>query len=283
MTAPRARSPGPAPVRDAGQGGAGLDVAVTVFTEVRARLFGIGYRMLGSVVEAEDVLQETWIRWHTTDRSVVRNPHAFLTTTTTRLAINVLQSGRTRHETCAGPWLAALVDMSHGASGHSTNGHGASGYGVNGHSPALGVEQAADLEVAVLVLLERLTPTERAAYVLREAFDYAYADIANIVQLSQAAARQLVSRARKHIDSGRRSTVLAAQRRALLEAFVAAARSGDLARLERLFVEDVAGRADSVGRADVAVRPAEVRVAPREATPPGRTGCRPASSGPASR
>lgn len=236
MTAPRAPSPSSpghekpgherAGHERAGHGGASLDAAVAVFTEARPRLFGIGYRMLGSVVEAEDVLQETWIRWHATDRSVVRNPHAFLTTSTTRLAINVLHSAHTRYETCAGPWLPALVDL------HSTN----------GHSPALGVEQAEALEVAVLVLLERLTPTERAAYVLREAFDYAYVDIANIVQLSQAAARQLVSRARKHIGSGRRSTVLATQQRALLEAFVAAARFGDLARLERLFVEDVVGR-----------------------------------------
>ncbi|MGW2091391.1 sigma factor [Promicromonospora sukumoe] len=262
-------------------------MAVAVFTEARPRLFGIGYRMLGSVVEAEDVLQETWIRWHTTDRSVVRNPHAFLTTTTTRLAINVLHSARTRYETCAGPWLPALVDMSLSAS-HSA-GHRAShstGRSTSSHElsrdtapdPALGVEQAEALEVAVLVLLERLTPTERAAYVLREAFDYAYADIANVVQLSQAAARQLVSRARKHIGSGRRSTVLAAQQRALLEAFVAAARFGDLARLERLFVEavvrrgDVARRTGVVGRADgVVVRPA-VRVVGRRGYAAGSNG-----------
>ncbi|GAA2228282.1 hypothetical protein GCM10010413_25520 [Promicromonospora sukumoe] len=229
-------------------------MAVAVFTEVRPRLFGIGYRMLGSVVEAEDVLQETWIRWHTTDRSVVRNPHAFLTTTTTRLAINVLRSARTRYETCAGPWLAAQVDM----------------HGTSSQNPALGVEQAEDLEVAVLVLLERLTPTERAAYVLREAFDYAYADIANIVQLSQAAARQLVSRARKHIDSGRRSTVFAAQRRALLEALVAAARSGDLARLERLFAEDAVGRADSFNRAGVVSRAGGVGLADAAVRPAAR-------------
>ncbi|MFD7307373.1 RNA polymerase sigma-70 factor [Promicromonospora sp. NPDC059942] len=209
-----------------------LDGAAAVFTEVRPQLFGIVYRMLGSVVEAEDVLQETWIRWHTTDRAVVRNPHAFLTTTTTRLAINVLQSAHTRRETYIGPWLPEPVDTS--------------------HDPALGAERGEALDVAVLVLLERLTPTERAAYVLREAFDYAYADIADIVQLSQAAARQLVSRARKHITSGRRGTVLASRRRALLEAFVAAARAGDLTGLERLFAEDVVSRADSGG----VVRPA---------------------------
>ncbi|WP_245605740.1 sigma-70 family RNA polymerase sigma factor, partial [Promicromonospora kroppenstedtii] len=171
-----------------------------MFTEVRPQLFGIVFRMLGSTAEAEDVLQDAWIRWHTTDRSVVRNPHAFLTTTTTRLAINMLRSAHTRRETCAGPSLPEPADT--------------------GHDPALGAERSEALDVAVLVLLERLTPTERAAYVLREAFEYAYADIAEIVQLSQAAARQLVSRARKHLASGRRRAVLADKRQALLEAFV---------------------------------------------------------------
>ncbi|WP_232216025.1 sigma-70 family RNA polymerase sigma factor [Promicromonospora sukumoe] len=211
-----------------------------MFTEVRPQLFGIVYRMLGSTAEAEDVLQDAWIRWHTTDRSVVRNPHAFLTTTTTRLAINVLRSAHTRRETCAGPALPEPVDT--------------------GHDPALGAEHSEALDVAVLVLLERLTPTERAAYVLREAFEYAYADIAEIVQLSQAAARQLVSRARKHLASGRRSAVLASKRRALHEAFVAAARSGELARLERLFAQDVVERADGAGRADADVERPAVRV-----------------------
>jgi len=209
-----------------------LEEAAAVFTEVRPQLFGIVYRMLGSVAEAEDVLQEAWIRWHTTDRTAVKNPQAFLTTTTTRLAINVLQSARSRRETYTGPWLPEPVDTS--------------------NDPALGAEQAEALDVALLLLLERLTPTERAAYVLREAFGYAYADIARIIRLSQAAARQLVSRARKHIAQGKRTTVVAGKRRALLDAFVAAARVGDLAGLERLFAEDVVSRADSGG----VVRPA---------------------------
>jgi RNA polymerase sigma-70 factor (ECF subfamily) len=209
-----------------------LEEAAAVFTEVRPQLFGIVYRMLGSVAEAEDVLQEAWIRWHTTDRTAVKNPQAFLTTTTTRLAINVLQSARSRRETYTGPWLPEPVDTS--------------------NDPALGAEQAEALDVALLLLLERLTPTERAAYVLREAFGYAYADIARIIRLSQAAARQLVSRARKHIAQGKRTTVVAGKRQALLDAFVAAARVGDLAGLEQLFAEDVVSRADSGG----VVRPA---------------------------
>lgn len=206
-----------------------LDDAAAVFTTARRRLFGIAYRMLGSAAEAEDVVQETWVRWQTTDRSVVLNPQAFLTTTATRLAINVLQSARSRRETYVGPWLPEPVDTS--------------------EDPTLGAERAEALDVAVLVLLERLTPTERAAYVLREAFDYSYPEIARIVGVSPAATRQLVSRARKHLSSERRNTVSTTERRALLEAFLAAARVGDVDQLERLFAENVVTRADSNGKA----------------------------------
>lgn len=211
-----------------------LDEAAAMFTEVRPQLFGIVYRMLGSVAEAEDVLQEAWIRWYTIDRAVVRNPQAFLTSTATRLAINLLQSARAPRETYTGPWLPEPVDTS--------------------DDPALGAERAEVLDVALLVLLERLTPTERAAYVLREAFGYAYAEIARIIELSQAAARELVSRARKRIAQGKRTTVVPGKRRALLDTFVTAARGGDLAGLERLFAEDVVSRADSGGVARPAAR-----------------------------
>lgn len=205
-----------------------LDDAAEEFGTARRRLFGIAYRMLGSAAEAEDVVQETWVRWQTTDRTVVRNPQAFLTTTATRLAINVLQSARSRREAYVGPWLPEPVDTS--------------------ADPTLGAERAEALDVAVLVLLERLTPTERAAYVLREAFDYGYPEIARIIDTTPAAARQLVSRARKDLASGRRNTVSTADRRALLEAFLAAARAGDVAALERLFADDVVSRSDSDGR-----------------------------------
>ena len=204
-----------------------LDEAAAMFTGVRPQLFGIVYRMLGSVAEAEAVLQELRIRWHMTDRSVVMNQEAFLTTTATRLAIIVLQSARSRRETYAGSWLPEPVDTS--------------------EDLALGVEQAEALDVALLVLLERLTPIARAAFVLREAFGYAYADIARILQLSQASARQLVSRARKRIAEGKRTTVVPSKRRGLLDAFLAAARAGDLAGLEGLVAEDVVSRADSGG------------------------------------
>jgi RNA polymerase sigma-70 factor (ECF subfamily) len=206
-----------------------LDDAAAEFGTARRRLFGIAYRMLGSAAEAEDVVQEAWVRWQTTDRSVVVNPQAFLTTTTTRLAINVLQSARSRREAYVGPWLPEPVDTS--------------------ADPTLGAERAEALSVAVLLLLERLTPTERAAYVLREAFDYGYPEIAQIVGVSPAATRQLVSRARKHLASERRNTVSTTERRALLDAFLAAARVGDVERLERLFAENVVTRADSNGTA----------------------------------
>jgi RNA polymerase sigma-70 factor (TIGR02957 family) len=206
---------------------ANLDDALTVFGAVRQRLFGIAYRMLGSATEAEDIVQDTWLRWQGTDRSAVQDPPAFLATTTTRLAINFLQSARARRETYIGPWLPEPVDTS--------------------SDPTLGAERAEALGFAVLVMLERLTPTERAAYVLREAFAYSYVQISEIVQLSEAAARQLVSRARKHLAGERRREVSQQEQRRLLTAFLSAAQTGDLDELERLFAEDVVSYSDGGG------------------------------------
>jgi RNA polymerase sigma-70 factor (TIGR02957 family) len=206
---------------------ADLDDAATQFAAVRGRLFGIAYRMLGSATEAEDVVQETWLRWQAYDRSAVRDPAAFLATTTTRLAINVATSARARRETYVGPWLPEPVDTS--------------------ADPALGAERAEALELAVLVLLEKLSPTERAAYVLREAFGYPYRDIAEILGLQEAGARQLVTRARKHLREERRASVTSLEQRRLLKAFLAAARSGDVAALEELFAADVVSYSDGGG------------------------------------
>ncbi|TDD35708.1 RNA polymerase sigma-70 factor [Nonomuraea terrae] len=215
-------------VADAGSGGRGdLDEAAAVFAGVRPRLFGIAYRMLGSVAEAEDLVQEVWLRWQAYDRATVHDPAAFLATVTTRLAINAAQSARVRRETYVGPWLPEPVDT--------------------GADPYLGAERGEALEFAVLLLLERLSPTERAAYVLREAFDYPYRQIADIVQLNEAAVRQLVSRARKRVTGERRTPVSKAQQRRLLTAFVAAARSGDLTMLEELFAADVTSYSDGGG------------------------------------
>ena len=204
-----------------------LDQAASDFEDVRPGLFGIAYRMLGSVTEAEDVVQDVWIRWQTTDRSVVRDPGAFLVTATTRLAINVAQSARSRREAYVGPWLPEPVDTS--------------------ADPVLGAERGEAVSLAVLLLLETLTPTERAAFVLREAFDYPYPKIAAVLAQSEANARQLVSRARKHIGSGRREPVAPADQRRLLETFLVAARAGDPAGLETLLAADVVSYSDGGG------------------------------------
>jgi RNA polymerase sigma-70 factor, ECF subfamily len=182
---------------------------------VRSRLFGIAYRMLGSAAEAEDILQDVWLRWQTTDRGRVKNPAAFLVAATTRLAINVMQSARARPEMHVPPGLPDPVDTS--------------------ADPGLGAERSEALNVAVLLLLEKLSPDERAAYVLREALNYSYRTIADIIRVKEANARQLVTRAREHVSSARREPVSVAEQRCLLDAFIAAARTGDLTGLEKLF------------------------------------------------
>ena len=185
---------------------------LSLFLSVRPRLFGIAYRMLGSAAEAEDIVQDVWVRWQTADRGVVRDAAAFLATATTRLAINVMQSARSRRETYVGHRLPEPVDTSADA--------------------GLGAEQREALELGVLALLEKLSPTERAAYILREAFDYAYRDIANVLRLKEANTRQVVTRARQHVANGRRMSANSSEQRRLLDAFIAAAQHGDVAGLE---------------------------------------------------
>ena len=159
------------------------DDGLSAFMGVRSRLFGIAYRMLGNAAEAEDIVQDAWIRWQTADRSVVRDAAAFLTTTASRLAINLIRSARSRREMYVGPWLPEPVDTR--------------------ADPRLEAEQGQALASGVQLLLENLTPTERTAFVLREAFDYPYRDIASVLLLQEANARQVVTRARKHVASGR--------------------------------------------------------------------------------
>jgi RNA polymerase sigma-70 factor (TIGR02957 family) len=216
------------------------DDGLLAFFNVRPRLFGIAYRMLGSAAEAEDIVQDVWLRWQSTNRSAVENPPAYLATTTTRLCINLAQSAHTRRETYIGTWLPEPVDTT--------------------SDPALGAERGEALKLAVLMLLEKLSPTERAAYVLREAFDYSYHEIADILQMEEGNSRQLVSRARKHIAEGRRAPVSSGEQRRLLEAFIAAARKADMGALENLFAEDVVSNSDGGG----IVRAARVPVTGRE-------------------
>lgn len=172
--------------------------------------------MLGSASDAEDLLQDVWVRWQTADRSRVRCPIAFLLVATTRLAINVLHSARARREIHVDPVLLEPVDPD--------------------DDPGLSAERGEALDEAMRRLLETLTPAERAAYVLRVAFNYRYGEIARILHIENANARQLVNRARTHLSSGRCAPASLVERRRLRTAFVAAAGNGDLAGLERLFL-----------------------------------------------
>ncbi|WP_425264131.1 sigma factor-like helix-turn-helix DNA-binding protein [Streptomyces caeruleatus] len=158
---------------------------------------------------------------------MVVSPVAFLSSTTTRLAINVAQSARVRRETYIGPWLPEPVDTS--------------------NDPEVGAERAEALELALLLVLQKLSPAARAAYVLREAFDYAYADIADILRLSVVNVRKIVSRARRHLAADQRETVDAVAHRQLLDAFRAAARNGDVASLESLLTPDAVSLSDGNG------------------------------------
>jgi RNA polymerase sigma-70 factor (ECF subfamily) len=225
------------------------------FVGVRRRLFGIAYRMLGSAAEAEDIVQDVWLRWQATDRSVVLNAAAYLATTTARLAINLAQSARLRRETYVSTWLPEPVD--------------------NSPDPQLGAERGEALELAVQLLLEKLSPTERAAYVLREAFNYPYRHIADILQLGEANARQLVTRARKRVADGPSAPVCSADRRRLLDAFIAAAQKGDRAALGELLAADIAflrhiRSSCSSPPASVTDPPNEVRATPTSGGPQKR-------------
>jgi RNA polymerase sigma-70 factor, ECF subfamily len=155
------------------------DEGLSAFLNVRPRLFRIAYRMLGSAAEAEEIVQDVWLRWQAADRSIVRDAAAFLATTTTRLAINVMQSARARRETYVGPWLPEPADT--------------------GAGPQVQAERGQAFIAGVRLLLAQLSRTERAAFILREAFDYPYRDIATVLRLEEANARQVVTRARKRL------------------------------------------------------------------------------------
>jgi RNA polymerase sigma-70 factor (ECF subfamily) len=198
---------------------------------LRRHGFGVAYRMLGSVSEAEDVTQEALLRLTRQD-DPINQPAAWITTVVTRLSINVLTSARARRESYVGPWLPEplVEDPAPG--------------------PAARAELADSLSLALLVLLERLTPVERAAYLLREVFGYEYADIAGVIERTEVNSRQLVTRARKHLEADRpRFDADEAARDALLERFLAAAEQGDMEALEELLARDAVLYADSGGKA----------------------------------
>jgi RNA polymerase sigma-70 factor (ECF subfamily) len=204
------------------------DDGLPAFSAVRARLFGIAYRILGSAADAEDIVQDVWLRWHSTNRSAVLDPPAFLATTTTRLCINQVQSARSRRETSIEARLHEPEDTTCG--------------------PGVAAERSEALWRAMLLLLEKLSPTERAVFILREAFDYSYRKIADLLQMAEDNTRQVFSRARRHLGDGRRSPVSSAEQRQLLKTFVAASQKGDTAALEGFLAREVVSRPCGIKR-----------------------------------
>lgn len=199
-------------------GGTVADDATAAFVQVRQRLLQVAHRVLGDWTEAEDVVQDAWLRWQGCNRDEVHNPTAFLVTTATRLAINAATSARARRETAASPWLPDLVDAS--------------------DDPSTAPERRQSVELGMLLLLERLTPVERAAYLLRQAFDYPYARIAGLLDISEANARQLVSRAGGHLSQARLQPVDPDVQQHLVRTFELAARRGQVGPLEDLLASD---------------------------------------------
>jgi RNA polymerase sigma-70 factor (ECF subfamily) len=208
------------------------------FLSVRPLLFSISYRMLGSATEADDVLQEAYLRWRTASRDGVVSPRSYLCTMVTRLCIDRLRSAAVAREAYVGLWLPepVLSDVEPG--------------------PEESVELAESLSIAFLVLLESLSPLERAVFLLREVFGFEYEEISQMVGRSNAACRQLVSRAHRHLGEGSsRFRADRARGGELANRFLAACASGDLAGLMRLLTDDVVALADGGGKARAAARP----------------------------
>jgi RNA polymerase sigma-70 factor, ECF subfamily len=209
----------------------------TTFESLRGRLFGLAYRMLGVRGDAEDLVQEAYVRWHHADLARVQNAEAWLVATTTRLAIDRLRRLKTEREAYKGPWLPEplLSDTP---------------------PPDRALDLASDLSLAFLVLLERLAPEERAAFILHDVFDCSYDDIARILDKSEAACRQTVSRARERVRRDRkRFDASTAEKDALLRRFMAAVEARDEQALMTLFAPDASWTADGGGRAAAAPQP----------------------------
>jgi RNA polymerase sigma-70 factor (ECF subfamily) len=216
------------------------ETATDVFEAHRPVLLGVAYRMLGRVADAEDVVQDAWLRWSGADHADVREPRGYLVRITTRLAIDRLRQIKSRGETYVGPWLPEPYVTDFGATVPDT---------------AERAVLADSVSLAVLVVLESLSPLERAVFVLREAFGFPYADIAAVLDRGEPAVRQLAGRARKHVEEGRpRYEVDPAQRRDLTERFLAAAAEGDLEGLMALLAPDVRLVGDSGGKARAPLR-----------------------------
>jgi RNA polymerase sigma-70 factor (ECF subfamily) len=209
-----------------------MDHRTTTFQSDRSRLLGIAYRMLGSTAEAENVLQDAWLRWNESDTDSLRSAEAWLVTIVTRLAIDRLRVLRAERERYPGFWLPEPVVEA-----------------ADEHTPQTLLERADDVSVALLRVLEQLGPDERAAFVLRQAFDMDYADLAQALGKSEAACRQLVHRASERVQAERpRFTVSGDAHWRVVEAFARAAQGGDLAAMRGLLVEDAQLVSDGGGK-----------------------------------
>jgi RNA polymerase sigma-70 factor, ECF subfamily len=215
-----------------------IDQTLSLFEEHRQLLFGIAYRMLGSVSDAQDMVQETYLRWQQAAGESIRSPRAWLTTVVTRLCINHLQLARVKRETYVGSWLPEpLVDEQAG-------------------SPADTSILADSLSLAFLVLLETLSPMERAVFILREGFDCEFADIARIVEKSEANCRQILTRARKRIDERRpRYDVSRTDAEKLVAPFIEAVKNGDLETLLASMSDNVVFVSDGGGKTGAPLQP----------------------------
>lgn len=222
------------------QGQAGT--AVEPFTRDRALLFSTAYRMLGSVADAEDVLQDAWLKWAAADRSKVERPTAYLVRTVTNLCLNRLTSARATRETYVGPWLPEPLLT-----------------GLASPDAAEHAERADSVSMAMLVVLESLSPLERAVFVLHDVFGYGYAEIAGFLDRTEPAVRQTAHRARNHVQAGQprygTGDVDQAARRELTERFLAASSGGDLNALMELLAPDVTAWSDGGGKVTAATRP----------------------------
>ncbi|HEV2356037.1 MAG TPA: RNA polymerase sigma-70 factor [bacterium] len=213
-----------------------------VFQEYRPLLFSLAYRMLGSATEAEDIVQDTYLRFQPAPLEGIESPKAYLSAIVIRLCLNHLTSARVRRETYVGPWLPEpVLDAAH---------------------PELAGPEADTISLAFLVLLERLTPAERAVFLLREVFEYEYDEIATILDRSEVACRKLFSRAREHIAEHRpRYEASPDEHRRLLEQFMRAARTGDLDGLMTMLADEVTVWADGGGKVPgAALRPVHGRL-----------------------
>ncbi len=213
-----------------------IQSATVTFEEHRRRLLGISYRILGSFADAEDVVQDAWLRWSRTEVAAVENPEAFLTTVVTRLSLDRLRMLKARREVYSGPWLPEPVAAD--------------------PDPQAAVELADSLSLALLVVLETLSPLERAAFVLREVFAEPYPVVADILGREEPAVRQLVHRARQHVDAGgARYRADRATHDEVVERFLAACQNADLDALLTVLAPDVVLVSDGGGVAKAPVRP----------------------------